>query len=68
MLTLTRHIGEKIVIGDAGKIRVTVLSIKGKQIRLGIEAPSDTPVDREEIWQLKQQERSKQMQKATVAV
>ena len=54
MLILTRKSGERITIGD--KIRVTVLEIKGKQVRLGIEAPSDTTVHREEIFQKIQRE------------
>jgi len=54
MLILTRKSGERITIGD--DVRVTVLEIKGKQVRLGIEAPSDTKVHREEIFQRIQQE------------
>jgi len=47
MLILTRGIGEVITIGH--NIRVRILAIKGAQIRLGIEAPKDLPVVREEI-------------------
>jgi len=47
MLILTRGIGEVITIGH--NIRVCVLAIKGTQVRLGIEAPKDLPVVREEI-------------------
>ncbi|MFK3943941.1 carbon storage regulator CsrA [Pseudomonas monteilii] len=47
MLILTRKAGETIVIND--NIRVTVLSVKGNQIRLGVEAPEDVPVHRQEI-------------------
>jgi carbon storage regulator len=47
MLILTRKAGETIVIND--HIRVTVLSVKGNQIRLGVEAPEDVPVHRQEI-------------------
>jgi len=54
LLILTRKSGERITIGD--KIRVTVLEIKGKQVRLGIEAPPDTTVHREEIFQKIQRE------------
>ena len=49
MLILTRRIGESITIGD--HIRVYVIDIKGRQVRLGIEAPSDTHVYRQEIYQ-----------------
>ncbi len=49
MLILTRKIDECITIGD--RIRVHVLAIKGKQVRLGIEAPTDAIVHREEIYQ-----------------
>ena len=47
MLVLSRKLGEKIVIGD--NIVVTVVKIDRNQIRIGIEAPSDVPVYREEI-------------------
>jgi len=49
MLILTRKSGERITIGD--HVRVTILEIKGKQVRLGIEAPPETRVHREEIFQ-----------------
>ncbi len=49
MLILTRKIGESITIGD--KIKVYVMEIKGRQVRLGIEAPADTKVHREEVFQ-----------------
>lgn len=49
MLVLTRNVGEKIVISD--NIRITVVSIKGGKVRIGIEAPDDVRVDREEIHQ-----------------
>lgn len=49
MLILTRKIGETIVIGD--RIKVHVIEIRGQQVRLGIEAPIDTPIFREEIYQ-----------------
>jgi len=49
MLILTRKIGENITIGDS--IKVYVIDIKGKQVRLGIEAPIDTAIYREEIYQ-----------------
>lgn len=48
MLVLTRRIGECIAIGDS--IKVYVMEIKGRQVRLGIEAPAETKVHREEIY------------------
>lgn len=48
MLMLTRKIGEKIKIGD--DITITVLSIAGTQVRLGIDAPREVPVHRQEVW------------------
>ncbi len=47
MLVLTRRIGEEIVIG--GNIRVTVVAVEGNKVRLGITAPRDIAVDRQEV-------------------
>ena len=48
MLVLTRKEGEKLIIG--GNVTVTVLSIRGNQVRFGIDAPSDVTIHREEIY------------------
>lgn len=50
MLILSRKPKEKIVLGDDGMIAITVLSINGNQVQLGIEAPDDIPIDRVEIF------------------
>ncbi len=47
MLVLTRRLGETLVIGD--NVRITVLGINGNQIKVGIDAPKDVSVDREEV-------------------
>jgi len=57
MLILSRRSGETIKIGD--DIEVIVLGAKGKQIRLGIKAPDDVEIHREEIYERIQQERAK---------
>jgi carbon storage regulator len=49
MLILTRRVGETLMIGD--EVTVTVLGVKGSQVRLGITAPKDVGVHREEIYQ-----------------
>ncbi|MBN1114920.1 MAG: carbon storage regulator CsrA [Oligoflexia bacterium] len=48
MLVLTRKVGESIAIDD--NIRVVVVQVKGKQVRLGIEAPKETKIHREEVY------------------
>ena len=55
MLILTRRIGETLIIGD--DVNITVLSVKGNQVRLGVNAPKDVSVHREEIYLRIQQEK-----------
>ena len=49
MLILTRRITESVIIAD--NVKITVLGVKGNQVRLGIDAPKDVSVHREEIYQ-----------------
>jgi carbon storage regulator len=48
MLILTRRVGETLMIGD--NISVTVLGVKGNQVRIGVNAPKDVSIHREEIY------------------
>ncbi len=56
MLILTRRIGETLMIGD--DVSITVLGVKGNQVRIGIDAPKDVPVHREEIYERINNEKS----------
>ena len=56
MLILTRRVGETLMIGD--EVSVTVLGVKGNQVRIGVNAPKDVTVHREEIYERIRRERS----------
>ena len=56
MLILTRRLSESLMIGD--EITITVLGVKGNQVRLGVDAPKDVAVHREEIFKRIQAERN----------
>ncbi|MBP7844922.1 MAG: carbon storage regulator CsrA [Proteobacteria bacterium] len=60
MLVLTRKIGEAIVIDD--DIKITVVQVKGKQVRIGVEAPRETKIHREEIYKAIQAENTAAIQ------
>lgn len=49
MLILTRRVNESLVIGE--EVAIVVLGVKGNQVRIGIDAPNDIPVHREEVFE-----------------
>jgi carbon storage regulator len=58
MLILTRRVGETLMIGD--EVTVTVLGVKGNQVRLGVNAPKEVAVHREEIYNKIQEEHAQE--------
>lgn len=66
MLILTRKLGESIRIGD--NIRITISDVKGKQIRIGIEAPDDIIVHREEVYTMIQEQNKLAAKQKTIDV
>jgi len=66
MLVLTRKLGESIAVDD--HIKIVVVQIKGKQVRLGIQAPKETKIHREEVYQsIKQQNQEAAKKSADIA-
>lgn len=65
MLVLSRHRDESIMIGD--DVVITIVDIRGDKVRLGIEAPQDIPVHRQEVYDAIQRENRKASQVTTEA-
>jgi carbon storage regulator len=65
MLILTRRVGETVMIGN--EVTVTVLGVKGNQVRIGVNAPKDVAVHREEIYERIKREEDHETRPTTVA-
>ena len=63
MLILTRKVGESVLIGE--NISITVLSVRGNQVKLGVQAPKEVSVHREEIFQRIQQSKDEHIDEAS---
>jgi len=61
MLILTRKVGEALMVGE--DVTVTVMAVHGNQVRIGIKAPRDVEVHREEIYERVQAEKAQQVEK-----
>lgn len=59
MLVLTRSVGERLIIND-GEIKISILEVKGNQVRIGIDAPRNVAIHREEIFNRIQDENNDQ--------
>jgi carbon storage regulator len=60
MLILTRRVGESLMVGD--DVTITVLGVKGNQVRIGVNAPKEVGVHREEIYQRIQREKIQKLE------
>lgn len=65
MLILTRRVGETLMVGD--EVTVTVLGVKGNQVRIGVNAPKEVAVHREEIYKRIQQELNGEVEPQPIA-
>ncbi len=57
MLILSRHIGQEIILGELGEIKIMLVGFRKGEVRIGITAPRTVPVDRKEIYDLKQKDK-----------